>query len=344
MKAVRVHGPCDARLEDIPVREPEENEVLVKVKSIGLCGTDYDIYTNDLIYLREGISKLPIVPGHEWSGVIEKAGSCVTKFKPGDKVVGECTIGCQSCKYCFSGNYNVCRNREETGIIQKDGAFAEYIVFKEDFLHKFSKMSFDEAALVEPTAVALYSIMRGDVRPNDNVLVIGPGAIGLLASQIAKNVYGARKVILSGTRAERLDRAKTYGLDGVINVREEDLKKRVAEITDGNMIDVVIETSGSIDIFDNIKGIINPNGRIVAAGFFSQNIQMDLDFFITKNVTITGSIGSPGIWDTVIELIEDRKIDVNSIVSHAMRLENFDKGMDIMVNRKENVCKIIFNP
>jgi len=342
MRAVRVYGPCDARVDEMPVAEPKEKEVLVKVKSIGLCRTDHEIYTNNLIYIKNGTSKMPIIPGHEWSGVVAKTGPGVTKYKPGDKVVGECTLSCQSCKYCFSGNYNVCQNREETGIIKKDGAFAEYIVFKEAFLHRFNRISFDEAALIEPAGIALYALMRGDIRPIDNVLVIGPGPIGLLASQIAKKVYGANRVILSGTKEEKLNRAQAYGLDGLIHVRKEELGKRVSEITNGKMIDVVIETSGAKDIFTDIKEVINPAGRIVVVGFFSQSIDIDLDYFTTRNISIFGSIGSPGIWDYVIELIESDKIDVKSIISHVLGLEEFDKGMEL-ITQEGNVCKVIFH-
>lgn len=344
MKAVRVHAPFKAKIDETPIKKPGKNEVLVKIKSVGLCGTDYEIYTNDLIYIKDGTSKLPIIPGHEWSGIVESIGPGVTGFYPGDKVTGECTLSCRNCKYCISDNYNVCPNREETGIINRDGAFAEYITFPEFFLHKFNTLSFDEAALIEPTGIALYTLMRGDVKPNDNVLVTGPGPIGLLTAQIAKRVYGANKVILSGTRDERLERAKNYGLDGVINVKNEELEERVSKITDKNMIDVVIETSGANKIFEDIKKVINPAGRIVIAGFFSKNIDIDLDYYTTRNISIIGSLGSPGIWDYVIELIERKKINVQSIISHVMKLEDFEKGIDFMVKRKDNVCKIIFHP
>ena len=199
--------------------------------------------------------------------------------------------------------------------------------------------------MIEPTGIALNAIIRGKVTPLDNVLVIGPGPIGLQTAQIAKKVYGANKVILSGTRDERLERSKSYGLDGTINIKKENIKDRIFEITDGKMIDVVIETSAGIDVFKEIKDVIRPFGRIVLIGFFgSKKPEIDWDAYSTRDLTIIGALGSPGIWDDVINMLESGKIETRSLISHRLKLEDFEKGIDIMVNRKENACKVILNP
>ena len=345
MKAVRIHGPMKVSIDEVPVRALGEHDVLVKVKAAGLCGTDYELYTNDMVYLKEGLAALPLIPGHEWSGQVEILGKNVTKIHVGDKVSGECTVSCGECEFCQKGRSSQCTNRTETGIMKRDGGFAEYIVFPETHLHKFNKLSFEEASLIEPTGIALNAVIRGGVTPLDNVLVIGPGPIGLQTAQIAKKVFGAKKVILSGTRDERLGRAKTYGLDGTINIYKENLKDRVTEITEGKMIDVVIETSAGIDVFKEIKEIIRPFGRVVVIGFFgSKKPEIDWDVFSTRDITIIGALGSPGIWDNVIEMLESGKIETKSLISHTMKLEDFEKGIDTMVNRKENACKVILIP
>lgn len=164
MKAVRIHGPGKVSIDEVPIREPGEHDVLIKVKAAGLFGTDYELYTNDMVYITEGLAKLPIIPGHEWSGIVEKVGKKVSKFK--------------------------------------------------------------EAALIKPTGIGLNAVIRGGVTPLDNVLVMGSSPIGLQTAQIAKKVYGTRKVILSGIRDERIERAGSYGLDGTINVRKENLKEK----------------------------------------------------------------------------------------------------------------------
>lgn len=345
MKAVRIHGPSFIKIEDVPIKEPGEGEVLIKVKAVGLCGTDYELYTNDMVYINEGLSKLPIIPGHEWSGIVEKVGSSVKKFKVADMVTGECTVSCGKCEYCKQGFYNQCTDRTETGIMNREGGFAEYITFPESHLHKFKNISFAEAALAEPTCIANYAVINGKITPFDNVLVIGPGPIGLMAAQIVKKIYGAKKVILTGTRDERLEMAKDFCLDGVVNVRKEDMVERIRDITDGQMIDVVIETSGGADVFNQIEKIIRPCGRVVLVGFFgSKQVNINWDAYTVKGVSILGTLGSPAIWDDVIDLLETDRITVKPLISHEMSLDDFEKGLDVMVNRKENACKVIFKP
>ena len=263
-----------------------------------------------MVYIKEGISKLPMIPGHEWSGVIEEIGPDVQNFSVGDKVTGECTVSCGACHFCKVGHYNMCVNRTETGVMNRDGAFAEYITFPVSLLHKFSGIAFEEAALVEATGIALYVVMRSHISPLDNVLVMGPGPIGLQAAQIVKKTYGAKRVILSGTRKERLDRALSFDLDGYINIREEDLADRVREITNGEMIDTVIETSAGLSVFDDIKKVINPNGKVGMVGFFGdKKPACDWDSFTTRDISIYGSLGSPNVWPEVLQMMQSGKFD-----------------------------------
>ncbi len=348
MKAIVIHGPKDARYEEVPVKKPEPGEVVVKVKAVGLCGTDYELYTNEMVYIKEGLCKLPMIPGHEWSGVITEVGENARGFQVGDKVTGECTVSCGYCSFCQKGHPNMCINRTETGVMSRNGAFAEYITFPVSALHKFEAIPFEEAALIEPTGVALYVVTRAKVSPMDNVLVMGPGPIGLQAAQIAKKIFNAKRVILSGTRKERLDRGRAFGLDGYINVREESLADRVREITNGEMIDAVVETSAGIDVFEDIKKVINPCGRVGMVGFFGdKKPSCDWDSFTTRDIDIYGALGSPLVWDNVISLMESGKLEARNLISHVTELksyQDFKNALDTMIDRRENVCKIILKP
>jgi 2-desacetyl-2-hydroxyethyl bacteriochlorophyllide A dehydrogenase len=345
MLAVKIYGPNTVRIEDIPVKQPGPGEALIRIKAAGLCGTDYELYTGDMIYLKLGMSKLPIVPGHEWSGVIEKLGPETQGFALGDKVTGQCTVSCGHCSFCKRGHLSMCVNRTETGVMNRDGGFEQYITFPVAHLHRFTSISFNEAALIEPTGIAMYAVKQANIGPFDNVLVCGPGPVGLQSAQIAKKVFHAKRVILTGTRAERLGRAKSYDLDGCINIREENLKQRVAELTDGEMIDAVIEESGGAGVFGDIQQVIRPLGRIVLNGFFGgKRADIDWDFVTTNEIMIRGTLGSANVWDDVIYMLETGKIEVKSLISHVMKLEDFEEGLDIMVSRRDNACKIIFNP
>jgi 2-desacetyl-2-hydroxyethyl bacteriochlorophyllide A dehydrogenase len=345
MKAIVIHGPSQISIDDVDIKKPDAGEVLVKVKAVGICNTDYELYTNEMFYITEGISKLPMIPGHEWSGVVDELGEGVTDFAVGDKVCGECTVSCGSCYYCVRGIPNQCTNRTETGIMNRDGAFAEYITFPVSHLHRFRNISFPEAAMVETSGVAYYAVRSGGVGPMDNVLVTGPGAVGLMAAQIAKKVFNAKRVILSGTRSERLEKAGSFGLDGLVNIREDDLEEKVREFTNGEMIDVVIEESGGSGVFADIKKIINPCGRVVLNGFFgAREAPIQWDAFTVKDVKIIGTLGSPNVWDDVIHLLDTGKITSSPLVTHRMGLLDFEKGLDTVINRKENVCKVVIEP
>lgn len=120
MKAVRIHGPGKVSIDEVPIREPGEYDVLIKVKAAGLFGTDYELYTNDMVYIKEGLAKLPIIPGHEWSGIVEKVGKKVSKFKEGDKISGECTVNSGKCEFCLQGRIIQCIERTETGIMNRE--------------------------------------------------------------------------------------------------------------------------------------------------------------------------------------------------------------------------------
>lgn len=345
MKAVRIHGPSKVSIDEILLREPGDHDVVIRIKAAGLCGTDHDLYTNDMVYINEGMAKLPIVPGHEWSGIIESVGDKVSIFKPGDRVSGECTVSCGKCEFCLQGRISQCLDRTETGILNREGGFAEYIVFPESHLHKFENISFEEAALIEPTGIALNAVIRGGITPLDNVLVMGAGAVGLQTAQIAKKVYGARKVILTDIIDERIDRAREYGLDGTVNLSNQNLKETVSEITKGRMIDIIIEASGSKDAFSKAKDVIRPFGRIVLIGFFgSEKPDIEWDSFITRDITMIGALGSPGIWDDVIEMLDSGIIETRSLISHEMKLEDFEKGLELMVGHKEKTLKVILKP
>lgn len=345
MFAVKIYGPRSTRVEEVPIRPPGLGEALIRVMAAGLCGTDYELYTGEMTYIRQGLSQLPMIPGHEWAGVVEQLGDGVTEFAPGEKVTGECTVNCGQCFFCARGNASQCVNRTETGVMNREGGFAQYITFPVSHLHRFHRISFEEAALIEPTAVALYALLRGKVTPLDNVMVTGPGPVGLQAAQIAKNVFGAKRVILTGTRSDRLQRALDYGLDGCVNIREEDLESRIRALTGGEMIDAVIEESGGATVFEDIKKVINPLGRVVLNGFFgAKTAAIDWDFVTTREIQLLGSLGSAHVWDDVIRMLDEGKIQTQSLISHVLSLSEFEKGLDIMTNRRDNVCKIIFKP
>lgn len=347
MKAIVVRGPFQYQMEEKEIKRPDKGEVLIKVCAVGLCGTDYEILSNEMQYYKTGQAKLPIVPGHEWAGIVEELGPGVTDFAVGDLVTGECTVRCGFCTYCQKGMPHLCTNRTETGVMNRDGGYAQYITFPTASLHNVNGISADHAALVEPAGIAMQAVIRADVKPQDNVLVVGPGPIGLLAAQIAGRIFGAKRVLISGTREERLARAEGY-TDGTINIKKTDLAEEVSRLTDGEGIDAVIVAAGTSQIFRECEEIMAPAGRISICGFFGNTeAQCNWDFISTNSIDIRGSLGGPNIWPFLISCIREKRLDVENIISHRMPLEStedFQRAVDIMQKRTDNVCKILLYP
>lgn len=344
MKAIRYHGPKDVRYEEIAKPEPGPDDVLVRVRAAGLCGTDLEVYDGVMFYFTSGMTYTPITLGHEWAGDVVELGENVKEFAIGDRVTGECSVGCLKCSYCIRGWYNQCPNRTETGLLNREGGFAEYIAFPKYFLHKCSRMAYEEAAFIEPTGVALYATKLARTCPEDYAAVMGPGPIGLFAVQTAK-AYGARKVILVGTRDDRLAVGKQVGADVTVNVKTEDLVEKVKQATDGHMVDVVLEAVGKPAVWDDIASIIAPRGRIAMTGLFAgQKCAVDFDPLVINNITILGSLGGPSCWDEAIDLHERGKVTAKPLITHRLPLADFVKGIEIMRNRTDNAIKVVLEP
>ncbi|MFW5799124.1 MAG: zinc-dependent alcohol dehydrogenase [Planctomycetota bacterium] len=344
MKAMRYHGPRDIRLEDIPRPEPGPDDVLVRVHAAGLCGTDLEVYDGTMFYFTSGMTYTPITPGHEWAGEVMDLGDNVTGFNVGDRVTGECSVGCLQCDYCRRGWYNQCPNRTETGLLNREGGFAEFIAFPYHFLHTCNELPYAEAAFIEPTGVALYATKLARVCPEDVVAVMGPGPIGLFAVQTAK-AYGARTVILAGTRPGRLEVGKALGADLTVNVREENLVEVVHQATGGHMVDVVIEAAGQPAVWDDIASIVAPRARVAMTGLFAaKTCNVDFDPLVINNITILGSLGGPNCWDEAIDLHQRGQVSAAPMITHRLPLSQFVEGIEIMRNRTDNAIKVVLEP
>ncbi len=344
MKAIRIHGPKAAGYEDVPMPKPGADDVLVRVRAVAICATDIELFDGTMFYLTSGMASLPLIPGHEWSGEVVELGANVHGFVVGDRVAGECSIGCRQCVYCYKGLYHLCPNRSETGLIKQDGGFAQYIAFPSFFLHKCNGLEFDDAAFIEPTGVALNATKAARVTPEDYVTVMGPGAIGLFAVQTAK-AYGARKVILVGRSEGRLEIGRELGADVTVNVLKEGLVEKVREATDGHMSDVVIEAAGQKEVWPQIASIIAPHTRVAMTGLFAgQKCTVDFDPLVTNEVHLMGCLGGPNLWEEAIALHVSGKVRSGPLITHRLPLRYFATGIEIARQRIDNAVKVLIEP
>ena len=238
MKASVLHANEDLRYEEIPMPELLPDTGRVRVRAVGICGSDIPRV------LSHGAHFYPVVLGHEFSGVIDAVGESVTALAPGDTVSGVPLVPCMKCKDCMVGNYSLCRHYSFIGSRQQ-GAFADYVVIPAANAVKYDpSVPFVQAAMFEPSTVALHGLLKSDYRGGECVAILGGGTIGMFAMQWAR-IFGAKKVVVFDIVSERLELAMRLGADAVINTREEDVAARVAELTDGQGFGYVFETAGN---------------------------------------------------------------------------------------------------
>ena len=336
MKAIQVFEPKKVELVEIddPICQPED--VKIKIDAVGICGTDIEIINGDMAYYSSGMAAYPIVLGHEWCGtIIERGSQANKKIKIGDRVVGEVSLGCRRCLTCREGNYHRCGNRVETGVMNKNGGLAEYIVMPSHAVHVIShKINVLSAALVEPTAIAYNAVKLGEVSSNTNVAIIGDGPIGLLLLQVALAV-GAKKTVLIGLDENKMKLATELGAFHTLNGMDENLEKRAIDIFDGPGADVILEASGSYLGAENAIKLVAPGGKVILqslCGSKNQNA-FNLDHVVINDLTLRGALGSPGIWPEVIKLIESGRVNPEKIVTHEFPIIKFPEALKVIRQR-----------
>jgi len=350
MRALVLYGPNDVRLTEKEVPKPGPGEVLVKVAACGICGTDVKIIT-------KGMPKMPpygqFTFGHEWAGTVVALGEGVDEVEIGDRVAIEAHKGCGRCENCLKGEYTACLNygRLDKGHrasgMTVDGGFAEYAVQHVSSIYKIpDNISFNEATYVTTAGCALYAIDKsGGYIAGDTVLVIGPGPIGLSVVQGAKAV-GAEKVILLGTKEDRLAKGKKLGADFAINVREvEDPVSVVRDLTGGIGVDKVFECAGTSESFEQGLKSAKKGTVMVLVSFYKEPVTANLDYAVLNQIdllTVRGE-GNQNC-KRALSLMAQGKIDAKPIMTHSFPLEEFHKGLDYFVNRKDGAMKVVINP
>jgi 2-desacetyl-2-hydroxyethyl bacteriochlorophyllide A dehydrogenase len=335
MQAIRVHGRENLRFESVPDPAPGPGEVMAAVRAVNVCATDLELYLQELAWYTSGWARLPIIPGHEWSGEIVEIGPGVEGFRVGDRVVGEVAIGCGHCPLCRAGHSNVCPSRAEVGIINHDGAFAERLVMPASLVHPIGDLEFEAAAFLEPTTVALWAAERGRIAPGDRVIVLGAGTIGLLAMQAAR-ARGAASVTVTDLDDRPLALARELGADAAVNVGRREPEGR---------FDAVIEATGSPQAVEQALALAAPLARIVIAGTFAGRPAMvDLDTIVAGELTVCGIVGGPGKWQEAIELVTKGVIRTTPLISRRLPLAEAEQAFAIMRDPGAGVLRIQLKP
>lgn len=330
MKAFVVHGPGQGSYDEIEVPKLSDDQLLIKIKYIGICGTDYAIYDGSSSFVKSGQIPYPVRIGHEWSGIVAEVGKNVTKFQKGDRVIGDNFVACGECDACLRGDYDNCTNKYNVGTIHAwDGGFADYIVMPERHVYKVEDhVSLKQAALGEPLSVAYGAIKKLTITPESTIAVIGTGSIGMCAAALA--LYkGSKHVYLIGRNTFKLEVAKKIGVTGVINTSIDDLAEVTAEVTEGKGFQYVIECSGAPASIHNAINIIGTRGNLMLVGFYEQKIDgLDIDHAVSKQVSITGIMGEYGNLKAVNEIISECDLKLDPIITEKIHFSELKKAFE----------------
>ena len=355
MKAMCLVEYNKVQLMEVEVPQPGEGEVLCRIRSVAICGSDPKMIHGHYKYANWP-PYFPFIMGHEWAGEIVALGKGVSDFKVGDRVAGEAHVGCGKCDNCKRGHYTVCLNYGKDGKntpfdsghrhygFYWQGANAEYNTYKTSCLHLIpDNVTFDEASLCDCGGVALHGVELAGVTPGGTVVVIGPGAIGLCAMMEVK-ALGAKRVLVVG-RGKKLEKARELGADVCIDFEKEDPIQRVLEETNGVGADEVMECSGAPDSLDKACRMVRKAGAVaVIANYKTDLIQVPGNIINFNEIRIVGSKANPNVSDKVLGMLSDGHIKGSALITHRFPLEDYEKAVDIFENKKDGSIKVVINP
>ena len=329
MKAAVLRGVHNLRLEELPDPRPADNEVLIRVRAAGICGTDVNMWCG-----TDDQGTFPFIPGHEWAGEVVEVGRDIQTLSVGDRVVGEVPIKCHVCPNCQDGmDPNMCPDFELYGFSwEYPGGMAEYTASKEERLFKIpDNVSYEEGALVEPVSVSYHGVWSsgGGVAPHDRVVVFGAGPIGLFAMQVCQ-ASGA-PVIVVEPQPYRRQLAQDLGADVVMDPTAGDVVEQVLDHTGGRGATLVLECSGSDGALAATMDVVAKEGRIVLIGLGAERkIPIEIGKSIWQGATIVGSSGSPYLFPKTLTFMSRQLVDLTQVITHrfplADALEAFELG------------------
>ena len=349
MRAAVLVGQNRFEVQDWPVPTPGFGQVLVRVAMCGACGTDVSIQDHPFPRQPE-FGKF--IPGHEWTGTVAALGPGVDEVAVGDRVAIHVHHGCGRCRNCLNGRYTACSNY---GIVEKghrapgftvSGGFAEYVVHSIDAIYPLPDgVSWENAVLATTAGTAVYGIDRaGGLIAGDSVAVIGPGPVGLLATQVAQ-ALGASMVTLVGTRANRLDLGRSLGADHIVNAKDGDTVSTVRALTGGHGFDLVIETSGNPATATEALKMCRRGGTVLFLAFYDGEIPFDLGLANREEINLVTARGEGRLAvGRALSLIASGRVEGEKLVTHKYDLEDIQQGFDELRARTGDPIKIVFVP
>ncbi|MBC8101938.1 MAG: galactitol-1-phosphate 5-dehydrogenase [Cytophagales bacterium] len=330
-------------LTDLPVPPFRPGEVLVRIRAAGICGSDVHGYDGG-----SGRRIPPLVMGHEAAGIVEEIGADVKRFQPGDRVTFDSTVYCGQCFFCHSGDTNLCDNRQVLGVstdtYRRNGAFAEFVAVPERIVHQIpDSLTFERAALIEPTTVAVHAVNLTPVTLGDTAVVVGVGMIGLLAVQ-ALRLAGCARVIAVDVDEAKLHAARGLGATAQINSKTSNAPAQILEMTDGRGADIVLEAVGAAASIRTAIESVRKGGTVTLIGNLAPAVEFALQSVVTRQIRLQGSCASAGEYPACIDLLNRGAILVDSLISAVAPLSEGPEWFERLYQREPNLTKVVLQP
>ncbi|ADI15993.1 NAD(P)-dependent alcohol dehydrogenase [Truepera radiovictrix] len=320
MRAAVLHRARDLRLEEVPTPAYGSDDVLVRIKSVGICGSDVHYWRTG--HIGDFVVKAPMILGHEVAGVVAAVGANVSALKVGDRVALEPGVPCRRCEWCKTGRYNLCPDVRFFATPPVDGALAEYAVSPADFAYKLpDALSLDAAALIEPLSVGIHACRRGGLTAGQSVFIAGAGPIGL-TSLVAARAAGATEVVISDVRPHRLEVARKMGASHTFDAREDALA-HVMEVTSGRGVDLAIECAGAEAALVSCLKAAKRGGTVVVVGLGdAADYTLPMVELAVKELDVKGIFRYVYTYPAAINLLASGRADVEAMITHRFPLDD----------------------
>ena len=343
MQALVLENYRDLRIRDVPEPNLSPCDVLVQVKACGICGSDVHGYDGST-----GRRIPPLIMGHEAAGVIAEVGAEVRDFHVGDRVTFDSTVSCGKCRFCETGEVNLCDNRQVLGVAcdeyRRDGAFAEYVAVPAHIVYKLPELfTYERAALIEAVSIAVHAAKVSEIKQGSTAVVVGAGMIGLLAIQ-AFRIFGCKRILAVDLEQGKLDIARRLGADETFLATDPEIHSHLKAANGGQEVDIAIDVVGTQKSILTAIETVRRGGTVTFIGNLAAMVEIPLQKIVTRQLRLLGSCASAGEYKECIALMTSGAINVDPLISALAPLYEGAEWFERLYNREPGLMKVILQP